>query len=66
MGVGTPGRDRIGYVLLKRGFSGIADRLPNGEGGKVSITEAAVQPSVVRSRIRSASARRGGKTRRRP
>jgi hypothetical protein len=40
VGVGTPGGDRIGYRLLKRGFLGVADRLPNGEGRVVSITEA--------------------------
>jgi hypothetical protein len=40
LGIGTPDGDRIGYLLLKRGFLGVADRLPNGEGGKVSITEA--------------------------
>jgi len=40
LGIGTPDGDRTGYLLLKRGFLGVADRLPNGEGGKVSITEA--------------------------
>lgn len=39
MGLGTPGGDRIAYLLLNRGFLRVAAGLPNGEGGKLSITE---------------------------